>query len=432
MPKGIHYKADVGEPRFLDEEEFTQMRSLFHDRMEKEGLSYLRYYIEGHTRDNESLVRVSEDIRNHSHRAEDTNALLKDFRTLIGAMHETAHWLYGMEFFTPAFDEYARAALMAAKPGMSAEEAAALLMEVAVPSHKLPFQSEKEAILGIDLDDTAAIMALHAQYAWLSINFWNGTPFTLDEYHARIATMKQGLLLETQVKETDAAMERAQSIIAGETDTFVRELLSSVLDLVHLKTWRIDTYSISYANIRPFFAVIAERIGVPFDDLQLLTEDEVPAVLEGEPLPPNLPARRRHAIMVIEGHTHYFYGQAVDQIEAILYKDTYSGIRELKGTTGFRGVVRGKVKVLLTDRELGKLDKGDILVANLTNPNYDPAFGIVAGVITDEGGILCHSAIMAREFRIPCIIGTKIATRALKDGDMVEVDATMGVVRIIR
>ncbi len=94
-------------------------------------------------------------------------------------------------------------------------------------------------------------------------------------------------------------------------------------------------------------------------------------------------------------------------------------------------MVRGRARVLLTSRDIGRVERGDILVCNLTNPDYNPVFERTVGIVTDEGGVLCHSAIMAREFKIPCVIGTKIATKAIHDGDQVEVDANSGVVRVL-
>jgi pyruvate,water dikinase len=67
----------------------------------------------------------------------------------------------------------------------------------------------------------------------------------------------------------------------------------------------------------------------------------------------------------------------------------------------------------------------------MTSPDYVPAMKRAKAIITDEGGLLSHAAIMSREFGKPCIIGTKIATKILKDGMMVEVDADKGIVRII-
>ena len=68
----------------------------------------------------------------------------------------------------------------------------------------------------------------------------------------------------------------------------------------------------------------------------------------------------------------------------------------------------------------------------MTTPEFLSAMKKVAAFVTDEGGIACHAVIVAREIKKPCIIGTKIATQVLKDGDEVEVDAEQGVVRILR
>ncbi len=104
---------------------------------------------------------------------------------------------------------------------------------------------------------------------------------------------------------------------------------------------------------------------------------------------------------------------------------------KLKGQSAFNGKVKGKVKIVLNIKDLNKIKKGDILVTAMTMPNYLPAMYKAAAFVTDEGGITCHAAIVSRELKKPCVIGTKIATDILKDGDLVEVDADNGVVRIL-
>ena len=79
-----------------------------------------------------------------------------------------------------------------------------------------------------------------------------------------------------------------------------------------------------------------------------------------------------------------------------------------------------------------KFQEGEILVASMTRPEYIPSMKKAIAFITDEGGITCHAAIIAREMKKPCVIGTKIGTKVLKDGDLVEVDANIGVIRIIK
>jgi phosphoenolpyruvate synthase/pyruvate phosphate dikinase len=105
---------------------------------------------------------------------------------------------------------------------------------------------------------------------------------------------------------------------------------------------------------------------------------------------------------------------------------------EIKGAIASSGVVRGKVRLVLTKASLQNVQAGDIMVTYATSPDYVPAMKKCAGIITDEGGVVCHAAIVSRELKISCVVGTKIATQVLKDGDLVEVDADNGVVRILK
>jgi pyruvate,water dikinase len=96
------------------------------------------------------------------------------------------------------------------------------------------------------------------------------------------------------------------------------------------------------------------------------------------------------------------------------------------------GKVTGKVKILFTPKDVNLMNKGDVLVAPMTSPDYILAMRKAIAIVTDVGGLMSHAAIVSRELKIPCIVGTKIATKVLKDGDLVEVDANNGVVRIIK
>lgn len=91
----------------------------------------------------------------------------------------------------------------------------------------------------------------------------------------------------------------------------------------------------------------------------------------------------------------------------------------------------GKVRIILTANLHYNMLEGEILIATMTSPEYLPAMRKAKAIITDEGGITCHAAIVSRELGIPCIIGTKIATKVLKDGDLVEMDSESGVVRVL-
>jgi len=90
------------------------------------------------------------------------------------------------------------------------------------------------------------------------------------------------------------------------------------------------------------------------------------------------------------------------------------------------------VKIVESVEDIKKMNKGDILLSETTYPALLPAMKIAGAIITNIGGLTCHAAIVSRELGIPCVIGTKIATKVLRDGDLVEVDADKGVVRIIK
>ena len=108
-----------------------------------------------------------------------------------------------------------------------------------------------------------------------------------------------------------------------------------------------------------------------------------------------------------------------------------TGVTEISGEVAYKGKVTGRVKVVFVKADLEKVKKGDILISPITDANYVPAMQRAAAFVTDEGGVMCHAAIVAREMQKPSIVGTKVGTEILRDGDLVEVDADNGVVRII-
>jgi pyruvate,water dikinase len=105
--------------------------------------------------------------------------------------------------------------------------------------------------------------------------------------------------------------------------------------------------------------------------------------------------------------------------------------KKLNGVSAYQGVIIGKAKVVVSSRELHTVRRDDILVATMTFPNYVPAMEKAAGFITDEGGILCHAAIIAREMKKPCVIATKYATKIIKSGDKIRLDADTGTITVL-
>ncbi len=104
--------------------------------------------------------------------------------------------------------------------------------------------------------------------------------------------------------------------------------------------------------------------------------------------------------------------------------------RLIKGNGASAGSMTGTARVIPSLDESDRLQPGEILVCPATNPPWTPLFGIASAIVTDHGGVLSHTAIVAREYGIPAVVGTKVATSIIKDGQTITVDGEAGVVRL--
>ncbi len=120
-------------------------------------------------------------------------------------------------------------------------------------------------------------------------------------------------------------------------------------------------------------------------------------------------------------HTHYFEGLKSD-----------AHVTQLKGFPASAGVYTGTARVMLSATNLFELEEGEILVTEATSPNWTLAFAIMGACVCDGGGSLTHAATVSREYGIPCVVGTSVATQRIRTGDTIEVDGTKGIVTIVK
>ena len=178
-------------------------------------------------------------------------------------------------------------------------------------------------------------------------------------------------------------------------------------------------------------AVLAAKFGISTEQFHLLSIEEVRAIDDGlMQVPEDLSQRTTCLLWKLTGEPNTIFSLNETLIKTV--KDTVlqtiTHTEELSGTVAFQGKVRGTVKIVHTAADVDKVETGDILVSLTTNPTLMPAIIKCGALISDEGGMGCHAAIVARELKKPCIVGTKIATQIFKDGDEVEVDAYVGTV----
>lgn len=177
----------------------------------------------------------------------------------------------------------------------------------------------------------------------------------------------------------------------------------------------------------PLLKVIAQKFDLRVNELVYLTGDEIVDLLKGKSEANKEEIKMRmsdYALIEKKGEYTLLSGKQVKR--AILKAIVETTV---KGTVANRGRATGKAKLVYEVEDISKVDKGDIIVSPMTHPKLVPAIIKASGIITDFGGLLCHAVIVSREFGIPCVVGTKKATKVFKDNDLAELNAYEGVAR---
>jgi len=206
-----------------------------------------------------------------------------------------------------------------------------------------------------------------------------------------------------------------------------------------IRDWSKGYFVRALLDYRFLLSEISERLKINFNDLLYFNITEVRNILEtGKYNKSELKNRKNNGVAILLNNGHKKFYTKLGEINKIKNIDVVNDVfvkkdalKEFSGRTGYPGIIRGKVKIVLNSKDIKTVDKGDILVTYMTTMEFTPVFKKISALITDEGGISSHAAIISREFRIPCIVGSKVATRVLKNGDMVEVNAENGVVKIL-
>lgn len=182
---------------------------------------------------------------------------------------------------------------------------------------------------------------------------------------------------------------------------------------------------------RKIVSELDEAIKTKFSFLvDFYTVDEAENFLKtGKALKPvELSKRKRGCLLYFDSKKSYVFTEVKTEFLESINKD----IKIFKGTPAYGGRVRGKVLVVKDSLDLRRIKKDDIIAIHMTEFNMMHFLKNIKALITDEGGVTTHAAVFSREFKIPCIMSTKIATQVLKDGDLVEVDANRGIIKIMK
>jgi phosphohistidine swiveling domain-containing protein len=272
------------------------------------------------------------------------------------------------------------------------------------------------------------------KWSWITFDFFDTIAWDDDAYKSRIVD----LIAEDKIDENIRKIESYVSKVSAKQDKICKELkfndeelkiLEATKKYGELKEYRKNYLLLVLYRIYILMKEIASRLNTDVKYLHFMLAKEFDTIFES--YDENVPKERMKASILVSenGVSRVLLGQEYLQyLEKLPKTEVLENIQELKGMPAFVGKAKGTVKIINSAKDAGKMQKGDILVSIATFPDLVPAMKKAAAIVTDEGGITCHAAIVSRELGIPCVIGTKFATKALKDGDIVEVDAHKGTI----
>lgn len=289
-------------------------------------------------------------------------------------------------------------------------------------------------------------LSFHWQsFCWLSLWSVNEEPLTREHFREEVNNILKKVTnpereirrLQTEGKQRRAIFEKTLHKIG--VSRALRDQITLLQEYIVLRTYRKNAICQAHFYHLPLLWEVANRLSLTKQGVRLLSYEELIKGLAGKISTNKLQRLARNrakgwAVLMWQGKATTVTGarkivQAMEQYQIVPLSQIVEKV--LKGNTACRGKVVGKVRVIHKLSEIGMVQPGDILVAKMTTPDYMMAINRCAGIITDEGGITCHAAIVSREFGIPCLIATHNATKLLKDNDLIELDATNGIARVI-
>ena len=274
------------------------------------------------------------------------------------------------------------------------------------------------------------------KYCFMSAHMIGDQIFDIDYYRNRVDALKKNkaeyektkeslMLVEDELKQSTNLLDKAPlPVELKESITFVREVF-------YLITTAIEYLLLVNNAYTPIFSSLSKVFGLPMDVALNMTYKEIIDSLEAGKLTIStemiFERAKGYAYLITPPKSFLVTGKEIDELQSfVIQEEKQKELKILKGQTAFEGKVEGTARIILDSRNASELKEGEILVVPMTNPEFVPAMKISSGIITNEGGILCHAAIMSREFRKPCVIGTKIATDVIKTGQRIVLDADNG------
>ena len=314
---------------------------------------------------------------------------------------------------------------------LTSPEKPSYLNEYQVAAANLGMIKERGEIIDQSAEELAK------KYAWVHYTF-EGVPISKDDVIGAITEIKK---TNSDLSAYIKGFEERPKILKKDKKALVKkyklnpkeaELFEIGAEIVFIKYFRKGIFAEAYYSVEFLLTEIGRRVGCSKKEVVNMFPNEVLSSLKIGSFSRGLIAERlkNSGMWDHSGMSYPLSYKSAEVYEKYIVKEI--SVLDIKGQVAYVGKVSGIVKIVNTPDDIQKLKDGEILVSRSTNPSLISAMQRAGAFVTDLGGLTCHAAIVAREMKKPCIVGTKNATKALKDGDMVEVDAEQGIVKIIK
>lgn len=287
------------------------------------------------------------------------------------------------------------------------------------------------------LDFNQQLLRHAAAYRHIPMFDIDHRPYSVDHFRRELRRVRDPRRELRQIEGlfTQHQKEFARQLTRLHPNRRMRKVLLFLKRNVFLRDHRDMIRQKLNLELRKYYREVGRRLDLTTTQVAAMTNSEIQHFLRsGQRFPKRVARQRERAFLLIQrgDQLQIFSGaEAISRAKQELGDRLVSDQQTVSGQIASLGRARGVVRIVYTNRDLPKVKKGDILVTTMTRQDFVPAMRRAAAIVTDEGGVTSHAAIISRELKIPCVVGTKVATQVFKDGDRVEVDATRGIVRKI-
>jgi phosphohistidine swiveling domain-containing protein len=304
----------------------------------------------------------------------------------------------------------------------------------------------KQKILQLSFQQTVSNKVLNdlaKKYSWIQMS-WDGLNELLDKHVLKEIVKYKKLKKNFRLLEIQRIKSFSKNIQSHRTRLIKKYQLSSkdvnsyflLLDtFTKYHDWRKEIQLLSVQVTLRVLKEIAKRFKLSYRTLLMYFNWEIKSLLlNGKQVSRDTIKNRKKGLtfVVKKNKTQIIEGSRAKKVldKLVIKSLKAQPVSKTSGLVANPGKIQGKAVVVKGAADALKLMKrSNILITSMTTVDYLPAMQKAGAIVTDDGGITCHAAIISRELGIPCIVGTKIATQIFKSGDLVEVDAERGIVR---